>query len=150
MDPMDDYSKPVRVEERKLGTLFFMKSRKNPDKPGRELVVTHDDRFPLVEGFRSHYSYFVRFLEAGNTAGNHYHKEKHELFVPIVGEFTVRLEDPESKEQETLTLRTEDYAVFYVRPGISHAVTSKEKGGVLLVIATSPNSEEDEYPYEIK
>ncbi|MFQ5647877.1 MAG: hypothetical protein ACE5FW_01455 [Candidatus Aenigmatarchaeota archaeon] len=39
--------------------------------------------------------------------------------------------------------------MFYIRPGIAHAVTSREKGGVLLVIATSPNSEEDEHPYEV-
>jgi len=148
-DPMDVYSKPVKTEKHKLCTQYFMVPRADPRKPGRELLVTYDDRFPFVEGFVAHYSYLVRFLEEGNFAGNHYHEKKHELFVPVVGEFTIDLEHIETKERESVGVRSDENSVLYIHPLVAHKVTTKTKNGVLLVIATSPNSDEDEYKYEV-
>lgn len=148
-DAMDVYSKPVKVKKVRLGVLYYMNPRRDPNKPGRELFVTYDDRFPFVEGFKTHYSYLVRFLERGNSAGNHYHGKKHELFIPVAGEFIIQLEDTATKEKETLTINSDDYVIFYIKPRIAHKVTCKGANDILLVMATSPNSKEDEYPYKL-
>lgn len=145
---MDIYSKPVKVEKYKFGTLFYMKPRTS--KPGRELVINYDKRLPFVEDFEARYSYYVRFLEPGNAAGNHYHNEKRELMIPLTGKFTIYLEDIKTKEQEKLVIKPEDHVIFYVSAGISHKVISEEDSGVLLVMATSPSTDGDECHYEIK
>lgn len=148
-DPMDKFSRPYKKIDYKLGTLFYIEPRKNPDKPGRELVVTYDDRFPIISSFELHYSYYVRFFEKGNSAGNHYHDKKEELFIPIHGSVTVVLEHLKTKEREKILLKQDDHPILYVNSKIAHRVTSNEDDSVLLVIATSPNNEEDEYRYEI-
>ncbi|MDD4995219.1 MAG: WxcM-like domain-containing protein [Patescibacteria group bacterium] len=148
-DPMDQFSHPTDKKDYKLGTLFYMTPRRNPAKPGRELVVNFDDRFPIIPSFKAHYSYYVRFLEDGNSAGNHYHQKKKELFIPICGSFTVTLEDIDTKERVQLDLRSAEGAVFFVPSLISHRVTAKKAGAVLLVIATSPNTDDDEFHYEM-
>jgi len=148
-DPMDKFSHPYKKIEHKLGTLFYMEPRKNPNKLGRELVVVYDDRFPLIPGFESHYSYYVRFFEKGNSAGNHYHHKKQELFIPIHGNFSVILEDLETKEQEEILLKRDEHPILYVNSKIAHRVTSNDADSTLLVITTSPNNEEDEYKYNI-
>ncbi len=145
---MDIYSKPLKIKKYKLGILYYMRPRTK--KPGRELLVPYDDRYPFVKGFKTHYSYFVRFLKRGNCAGNHYHKKKHELLIPLVGEFEVKLEDIRTKKQERLIIRSKNYVAFYIHPRISHAITSKTKNGIFLVMATSPALETDDCRYEIK
>lgn len=148
-DPMDKFSRPYKKIDSKLGSLFYMEARKNPNKTGRELVVTYDDRFPFISGFEMHYSYYVRFFEKGNSAGNHYHDKKRELFIPIHGSVTVILENLKTKEQEKILLKQEDHPILYINSKIAHRVISNEDDSALLVIATSPNSEEDEYTYKI-
>jgi dTDP-4-dehydrorhamnose 3,5-epimerase-like enzyme len=148
-DPMDKFSRPYKKVDYKLGTMFYMEPRKNPDKPGRELIVAYDDRFPLLPDFELHYSYFVRFFKQGNLAGNHYHHKKRELFIPIQGDFTVILENIETKEQEKIALKQPDYSILYVNSKTAHVVLSDTDNSTLLVIATSPNNEADEYSYVI-
>jgi len=149
-DPMDIFSKPIRIKNTKLGTLFFMKPRRNPKKPGRELIVNFDDRFPLISDFHVHYSYLVRFFEADNFAGNHYHIKKRELFIPVCGEFEVWLENIETKEKEMIKLDSKMAHIFYVKPEISHKVIAKSANAVLLVLATSQESDRDEFEYKIE
>jgi len=148
-DPMDIFSHPYKKTKLKLGTLFYMKPRRNPDKPGRELFVAYDDRFPIIEGFKTHYAYYVRFFEKGNQAGNHYHKKKQELFIPIIGSMAIELEDIATKETEQLTMRHDEYCILHVGTEIAHKVTANEPGSVQLVMATSPNNDGDEFPYKI-
>lgn len=148
-DPMDKFSHPFKKINYKLCTLFYVEPRMNPDKPGRELVVVFDERFPIVSGFESRYSYYVRFFKKGNFAGNHYHDKKQELFIPVHGNFTVTLENLKTKEREEIMLKQDDHPILYINSKIAHKVSSEQDDSVLLVIATSPNSEEDEYHYEI-
>ena len=150
MDAMDQFSKPLKTEETKLGIKFTLNPRRRAEKAGRELLVTYDERWPMVEGFECKYSYFVRFLKAGNVAGKHYHESKHEIMVPIMGKFEFKLEDIETKETDQFELDAADNQAFYVRARVSHSVQSIEEGGVMLVLASSPNSNGDEYPYEMK
>jgi len=147
-DSMDIYSKPLKTKKYKLGVLYYMRPRTK--KPGRELLVPYDERAPYVKGFKARYAYFVRFLEAGNCAGNHYHKKKHELLIPLVGSFEIKLEDIRTKKQESLIIQPQDYPAFYIKPGVSHSITSRTKGGIFIVMASSSASEADEYPYEIQ
>ncbi len=147
-DPMEIYSKPLKIKKYKLGVLYYMRPRTK--KSGRELLVPYDERFPFISGFKTRYSYFVRFLKKGNCAGNHYHKIKKELLVPLTGEFEVRLEDIKTKKQEKLIIGPKNYVALYIIPKISHTIKSKKNNGIILVMATSSASEADEYPYKIK
>jgi len=128
-----------------LGELFELKARQNPNKPGRELYVVYDKRFPVVPGFEVNYEYFVEFQNEGSVAGNHYHKLKREIFVPISGDFEVMLINPETKENEIIELKESEHKVLFVPSMIAHRVTSKNEKSKLLVLATSPN--EDEFGY---
>ena len=149
VDPMDRFSKPVEVQDTKLGKLFCLDSRKNPDKPGRVFRVIFDNRFPLVDGFEPKYLYSVTFDDEGNQAGNHYHHEKSELFCALSGSFEVHLEDPDSKEHEIIDLNSDTHEIFFIKAGIAHKVISKSKNSVLLVVATAPNIDGDEFHYDL-
>ena len=150
LDPMDRYSKPTEIQETKLGKIFSLKPRENPDKPGRSLRVLFDKRFPLIEGFEPQYMYSVSFDEAGNEAGNHYHQKKSELFYVVSGNFDVYMEDPNSKEREVINLDSKEHKTFYVKAGIAHKVRANIEGSVLLVVATASNVDGDEFHYEIQ
>jgi len=91
----------------------------------------------------------MRFSEKGNIAGNHYHKKKQEQFKSIIGKFRVILERSDTKEQEELILDAQDHNVLYIPSGIAHVVVSDSDIAALLVIATFPNNETDEFSYEI-
>lgn len=147
-DPMDVYSKPVLIEKTKLSKTFHLKRREKKEKPGRSLSVVFDKRYPLLEDFDNNYCYFVTFYKVNDSAGNHYHKKKEELFYPIVGEMAVDLENIKTKEKEEIKLDAKEHKVLYVSKGIAHRVVAKKEGSILLVVATYPNSEEDEFPYQ--
>ncbi len=144
---MDQYSKPLKVEETILGVKYLLNPRRT--KPGRELVVAYDQRFPLVN-FPLRYSYFLRFLKKGNIAGNHYHRKKQEIFIPIKGEFEIHLEDVVTKKREVINLISSDVVAFYVKTKVSHKVVSKKENGVLLVLASDPSKDEDDIEYKIE
>jgi len=148
-DPMDAYSIPVTAEKTRLAQVFGMRPREKPEKPGRSLSVVWDGRKPLVEGFENRYSYTVTFEREGSCAGNHFHEEKRELFIPVVGNFRVLLEDVATKDKEEIRLETARHPVLLVRPGIAHAAIAESVPAVLLVLATYPASEEDEFAYKL-
>lgn len=148
-DPIDIYSVPTKVEYTKLSRRFTMQLRAKPEKPGRTLGVLWDARRPLIKEFTNNYSYAVTFGKQGDVAGNHYHKEKQELFYPLAGDFTVFLENINTKEREELPLTTESHQVLYIKQGIAHVVCAKTDSAILLVTASSPGTEEDEYSYKI-
>ncbi|PIY96388.1 MAG: hypothetical protein COY66_04170 [Candidatus Kerfeldbacteria bacterium CG_4_10_14_0_8_um_filter_42_10] len=143
---MDQYSSPLKIEETKLGIKYWLNPRRT--KPGRELLVIYDQRLPFMK-FKLRYSYYVRFLEEGVAAGNHYHKKKEEIFIPLAGEFEVHLENIVSKEREIIKLNAFENVAFYVRTNVSHKVTSNKKEGVLLIMASQPNNDEDDIDHQL-
>lgn len=150
-EPMDRFSTPTAVHETALGGIVFdMPIRANPEKPGRTLEVVWDQRETLVPGFVNNYSYVMRFSEKGNVAGNHFHKKKHEMFRPVIGNFVVFLENPDTQEQEEIPLQEGKHQGLYVPAGIAHTVVSDSDIAALLVLATFPNNAADEFPYKIK
>lgn len=60
-NPMDMFSIPISHEDTKLGKIFMLHERRNPQKPGRGLLVIHDSRQPLIPDFTPAYSYRVHF-----------------------------------------------------------------------------------------
>jgi len=148
-DPMDVYSSPVRQIKTKLATIFEIKPRQVPEKPGRSLSVIWDKRVPFVKGFQNNYDYIVSFEKSGEKAGNHYHHSKQELFVPIIGQFKIVLEDINTQVREEIFLSSNDHQIVYVPPQIAHVVVAESEICSLLVIATFPNNLSDEVSYQL-
>lgn len=148
-DPMDQYSLPLASKTTALGVLFQLNPREKPEKPGRSLVVEHDSRKPLVPEFKLAYAYTVTFSATGNSAGNHFHHQKAEIMRPVAGSVTVKLEDPKSNAREEHLLNATSHQAIYVRPKVAHVVIAQSEPAVLLVLATHPNNEEDEFPYQL-
>lgn len=107
----------------------------------------YDERFPYV--FKAKYIYVSKFLEKDNASGNHYHKVKEEVLVPLEGRYEFWLEDINTKEKEKISLEDSDLKAIYIKTGISHKVVSKGASGVLLVLASSASSLDDEIEYEV-
>ena len=149
-DPIDIYSKPINVKETNLTRIFRLQSRETPEKPGRSLLVTWDKRVPLVDGFENRYSYLLSLDKKGNVAGNHYHEQKQELFNAVVGDLIVILEDIGTKEREELKISAKDRTLIYIPTRVAHTIVSDSDTAVLLVTASSPGTENDEFPYKLR
>lgn len=143
---LDHLSHPLEVKQTKLAKVFSLNFRDS--KKGRLFVPIYDERFPFV--FKVKYTYFSKFFEKNNASGNHYHKMKEEILIPLEGSYEFHLEDINSKEKEVVRLKDDDLKAIYIKTGISHKVISKEDTGVLLVLASSPSSLDDEIEYDVK
>lgn len=108
----------------------------------------YDERFPYV--FKTQYIYISKFLEKNNASGNHYHNIKEEILIPLEGEYEFHLEDINTHDKEVVNLKDDDLKAIYIRTGISHKVVSKGNTGVLLVLASTPSSLDDEVEYDVK
>lgn len=147
--PIEEYSKPRKVEKRKLCTLYYLRPRSQSVKPGRELIVAYDRRHPRIKHFEARYVYIVRFFKSGNVAGNHYHEKKEEVMFPIKGRLTVYLQDVKTKKREKIIIDAKLPVALQVKPRIAHAVASQTPGDVLLVLASNPSSENDDFEYKV-
>jgi mannose-6-phosphate isomerase-like protein (cupin superfamily) len=146
-DPMEEFSHPQDVKATKLTRIFKMKPRANAEKPGRSLSVVWDGRFPLVREFINQYSYVVRFTLPDGKAGNHYHEHKQEMFYALHGRMTVILEDIDTKVREKHELSSGDNQILYVPIRVAHVVISNTSDDALLVTASYPEANSDEFPY---
>ncbi len=144
---ISEYSKPEKVVKQKLCTVYYLKQRLS--KPGRELIVGYNNAIPLASGLKSNYIYLVRFFEKGNVAGNHYHKEKRELLIPVNGEMEVHLENVETKEREKIIINSKQPVAIDVPTGIAHAIKSTKEGDIFLVVASNQSNDEDEISYQV-
>ena len=148
-DPMDHYSHPKQERTTELAHVFRLEPRRKPNKPGRALVVTYDERFPLFRGFSSRYSYLVKFDRAGDASGSHYHNRNTEIMFAVYGSFDVFLEDPRTKRHESVQLRADRYEAIVIQPGIAHRIVSKVDGAILVTHASGPHTEADETAYSL-
>ncbi len=135
------------INKTKLSKIFTMQVRENPEKPGRSITDVWDIRNPLLKGFENNYSYIVTLREKGNIAGNHYHENQQELIFPIMGTFTVALENIESKEREEILLETARHQVVYFPTKIAHAIRAETEKAIFLVVTTS--TEREVIPYKV-
>lgn len=142
MDFYEQFSFPEKTQRTKLAVLFTLKSRTNV--PKRDLTVAFDSRHPLTEGFSVQYAYWLVFRKDGR-AGDHYHKKKKEIFIPLGGSLSVELKDPKTGKKETLKIKASENHALYIPAGINHSVMAEEDGSILLVLANTPATEEDTY-----
>lgn len=145
MNPLDQFSKPLKVQNTALATVYSFNYRDS--KKGRLFIPVFDGRFPLA--FDLKYSYISKFLEKDNASGNHYHRVKEEILIPLDGMFDIHLEDIESKDKEIISIKGDENKGVYIRTGISHKVVSREETGILLVLASNHSTLEDEINYSV-
>lgn len=145
---IDALSLPVPQEETRFAILFEMPVRESKEKPGRILEVAWDKRFPLVEGMEGGYVNVVR-ITSGARPGNHYHKKKREIYFVLHGDVEVFLEDIVTKKRERYFLSSIKSQALYIKPGFAHVVVPCTRRVVLLVVTDSPNSDGDEFAYEV-
>ncbi len=146
---MSSYLQPYKITKTKLSQLFYFNNRQDPLKPGRSLTaIYHKEAFSSF-AFDIKYAYLVRFLAKNNTAGHHYHRRKKEIYIPIIGTFTVKLENIETKEQETFEINHQENVCCSINTGVAHAVTAQNEGNILLVLASDAVEEEDSFSYQI-
>ncbi len=143
---LDQYSKPLKQESSGLATVFWLNARGS--KKGRLFIPVYDERSPLE--FPVRYAYLSSFLEEGNISGNHYHRIKQEILIPLQGEFDIDLEDIEAKTRETISVNGGENKAVYLRTGIAHRVVSKGKTGIVLVLASHHSTAEDEIEYAVE
>jgi len=150
-DPVDALSvaKRTSLSPGGLATLVDVPVRNAPDKPGRSVQVMWDDRSPFVPGFENTYSYTVTFSAKGNAAGNHFHKLKNEIFVPLAGSMRIVLADIDSRSREEFSLGAGDNRIACVRAGIAHTVVAETDVAILFVLADHPNLQADESLYTL-
>lgn len=144
-NPLVQFSRPLRQESSRLATVFWLNARDS--KKGRLFIPVYDERYPLE--FQVKYAYLSSFLEEGNAAGNHYHRIKQEILIPLQGEFDIDLESVETKTKETISIAGGENKAVYVRTGVAHRVKSKGESGIVLVLASHPSTLEDEIEYSV-
>ena len=135
------------INKTKLSKIFTMQVRENPEKPGRSITDVWDIRNPLLKGFENNYSYIVTLREKGSIAGNHYHENQQELIYPIIGTFTVALENVESREKERILVEAAKHQVIYFPAKIAHAIRAETEKAIFLVVTTS--TETEVIPYKV-
>ncbi len=145
-DSLDKYSKPREEENTKLSTIFLLNSRDS--KKGRLWIPIFNKNFPLK--FDVKFVYLSKILEKNNVSGNHYHKLKEEIIIPLNGNFEIYLEDVETKEKEMISVNSKENKAIYIRTGISHKIISKNDKGLLLILASTPSTIEDEIDYVVE
>ncbi len=142
MDYYEQFSMPAKALRKGRATLFTFKARK--DRPGRDLTVAYDARHPPAEGFGVEYAYWIAF-RSGGAAGGHYHRKKAEVFIPLAGSFSVELKDPQTGAAEELEISAKEGHALHVPAGMWHRVKALDGRPKLLVLASSPASEDDTF-----
>jgi hypothetical protein len=90
-------------------------------------------RLALPQGELAHFSdgeniEYIAFVElrAGGTRGNHFHQKKAEAVYVIRGEMVLIVQDTQTGQRDSLTLKTGDLAVVSTR--IAHAYQTTKPG----------------------
>tara|TARA_Y100000031_G_C8109907_1_gene332965 strand:- start:170 stop:616 length:447 start_codon:yes stop_codon:yes gene_type:complete len=142
---LDQYSIPKDITEHNLATVYTLNH--GPSRNGRLWMPVFDNRFPLE--FNVEFAYLSRFFEKDNASGNHYHRIKKEILIPLEGRFDFYLECIETGKKEAHAFSSADHKAVYIRTGISHRIASRGETGTLLVLASTPSDLEDEIRYEV-
>ncbi|MFA6295745.1 MAG: WxcM-like domain-containing protein [Patescibacteria group bacterium] len=142
-DPMDFLSKPTQSF---METTFDLPQRRNDEKPGRTLKVLFDKRAPLAPKFKCRFVYCVTLDTKGNKTGCHYHKRKHEMLFCTNG--SVKVIRCGKCYRHSTNLNASEHQAVYIEPGVIHQVIACTDGATVVVIASAPNSCNDEFETE--
>ena len=82
-------------------------------------------------------------------AGNHYHKEKEELFYCLSGQVSIILQHIDSKKREEIKISASENKIVFIPKMTGHVIVSKAPNTTFLVIASRPSVEGDEFLYKV-
>ncbi len=134
MLPINSDTKNLQIQKKALlggkvvkYTLPLVSAPPSPEAPRLK-------RLMLPQGELAHFYdgpegiQYLAFLDlcAGAVRGNHYHKLKHELFYVISGEVLLVVQELESTERASFSVRAGDLAI--IPTGIAHAVKTQHPG----------------------
>ncbi|MFH2063116.1 MAG: WxcM-like domain-containing protein [bacterium] len=125
-------------------------------KPERTLLSLDLPKLSATLGWPITVSYYVFFTAQGETAGNHWHREKRELFLCLQGELRVSTVDISTGRIERRILTSYPrhgerlIRALYIPTGTPHAVRSLTPDSILLVLANQPpRTPEDDHEYTV-
>ena len=84
-------------------------------------------------------SAYLNHIGPGDIAGNHFHESKREFFCPL-GDLTLFLYDTKAKRTTTVRMSVgskNKYSMYYIPPGVPHAVKNETKKFQSLVVLTN-------------
>lgn len=114
-------------------------------------MPVYDNRFPPIPELQNlPFVYVSQFLEKDNASGNHYHKKKREVLIPLHGEFEFHFEHTETKEKEIFRIKATENKAVIVPLLVSHKIISLLDTGSLLVLASTHSSLDDEVEYVVE
>ena len=126
-------------------------------KTDRSLAVCFRKEDPIFKKirFETNYIYSVCLLPNA-IAGNHYHKEKREIFYcPFEQTVKIFLENPANGERCTFTLsntlESKYIELIYIKPGIAHSVQnlSSQNSSLMVFSSIEEHNPEDDYEYKV-
>ena len=84
--------------------------------------------------------YWLKNFKSGTTRGNHAHKSLSQIFMVLSGEVTIRLS--RGLISETMVM-TPVSGQLEIKPGTWRVISDATQDAILLVLASSPYTEED-------
>ena len=116
------------------------------------LVVLNDATIPIPDGFINDSSQRSTVIFPPNSrGGDHVHTIRHELFVGFGSGLTLFIEDPSTKERQRLQMdppnAKNQHIVFWLQPGIPHAV--QNLGNTIACLIELASHPQESNPYKL-
>ena len=145
---LEQYSQPLEKDENNLRTIITLNPRDS--KKGRLFMPVYDSRYPSIPEFENlPFVYVSQFLEKNNASGNHFHRKKREILIPLHGKFEFHFEHTETKEKDVFVIDSTESKAVIVPLLVSHRIISLLDTGSLLVLASTHSSLDDEIEYVV-
>jgi hypothetical protein len=120
---LEQYSQPLERDENNLRTIITLNPRDS--KKGRLFMPVYDSRYPAIPEFENlPFVYVSQFLEKNNASGNHFHREKREILIPLHGKFEFHFEHTETKEKDVFVIDSTESKAVIVPLLVSHRIIS--------------------------
>lgn len=94
----------------------------------------------LPENHREFGQCFLTTAKPGITKGNHWHRQKYELFYLVKGEATLYFKDLQTGEVLELSMNQNEPKVVQIPPGPLHAIKNTGKEDFYLLVYTDKKS----------
>lgn len=137
--------------------IIASENKQRPGKKNRVLSLNFREEDPIFKkiGLKNRYTYSVGLLP-GATAGNHFHKEKKELFYcPYDQEVEITLEDPKTKRRKIVKvsnkIKNKYIILVYIKLGIAHSVknVSARISSLTVLSNVIEHNDADDHPYRV-
>ena len=128
-------------------SLPVITGRPGPDAPALKRLVLPQGELGQIHDSDEGIRYMaVLELRAGSVRGNHYHKVKEERVYVLQGELSVLLQDLQTNERASVSLRTGD--LLLIPTGIAHVMRTVEPGQAIEFAPTRFNAA-DIFPFPL-